>query len=149
MEQSSPRPSPVASVLVSAQYAPGAVPTSGDSGLVMEELPRSSPKAPAVSVPVSVPVQSITVSAAPTTVTVSAPPVTVPVLLPCLPLLLLLPVCFSCYCYRTCSCFMISYRFFCYCYRICSRYSYCACSHHSFVDRSCLPGACCSFYCFQ
>ena len=100
----------------------------------MEELPRSSPKAPAVSVPVSVPVQSITVSAAPTTVTVSAPPVTVPVLLPCLPLLLLLPVCFSCYCYRTCSCFMISYRFFCYCYRICSRYSYCACSHLSFVE---------------
>ena len=77
MEQSSPSPSIVASVPVSAQSTPSSVPH--ESGHVMEELPRSSPKAPAVSAPVSVPAQSVTVSAAPATVTVSASPVTVPV----------------------------------------------------------------------
>ena len=45
----------------------------------MEELPRSSPKATAISAPVFVPAQSLTVSAAPSTVTVSASPFTVPV----------------------------------------------------------------------
>ena len=80
-EKSSPSPCPVAFVPISAQSAPGAVPTAGDSDHVMEELPRSSPKAPAVSDPVSVPAQSVTVPAAPATVTptVSASPVTVPV----------------------------------------------------------------------
>ena len=77
MEQSSPSPSIVASVPVSAQRTPSSVPR--ESGHVMEELPRSSPKAPAVSAPVSVPTKSVTVSAAPATVTVSASPVTVPV----------------------------------------------------------------------
>ena len=77
MEQSSPSPSIVASVPVSAQCTPSSV--LRESGHVMEELPRSSPKAPAVSAPVSVPAQSVTVSAAPATVTVSASPVTVPV----------------------------------------------------------------------
>ena len=50
-----------------------------NSGHVMEEFPRSRPKAPAVSAPVFVPAQSVTVSAASATVTVSAFPVTVPV----------------------------------------------------------------------
>ena len=77
MEQSSPSPSIVASVPVSAESTPSSVPR--ESGHVMEELLRSSPKAPAVSAPVSVPAQSVTVSAAPATVTVSASPVTVPV----------------------------------------------------------------------
>ena len=77
MEQASPSPSIVASVPVSAQSTHSSVPH--ESGHVMEELPRSSPKAPAVSPPVSVPAQSVTVSAAPATVTVSASPVTVPV----------------------------------------------------------------------
>ena len=77
MEQSSPSPSIVASVPVSAQSTHSSVPH--ESGLVMEELPCSSPKAPAVSAPVSVPAQSVTVSAAPATVTVSASPFTVPV----------------------------------------------------------------------
>lgn len=76
MEQSSPIPSIVASVPVSAQSTPSSVPH--ESGHVIEELPRSSPKAPAVSAPVSVPAQSVTVSAAPATATVSAFPVTVP-----------------------------------------------------------------------
>ncbi|XP_015747156.1 PREDICTED: calphotin-like [Acropora digitifera] len=77
MEQSSPSSSIVASVPVSAQRTLSSVPR--ESGHVMEELPRSSPKAPTVSAPVSVPVKSVTVSAAPATVTVSASPVTVPV----------------------------------------------------------------------
>ena len=77
MEQSSPSPSIVTSVPVSAQSTHSSVPH--ESGHVMEELPRSCPKAPAVSPPVSVPAQSVTVSAAPATVTVSASPVTVPV----------------------------------------------------------------------
>ncbi|XP_044176231.1 flocculation protein FLO11-like [Acropora millepora] len=77
MEQSSPIPSIVASVPVSAQSTPSSV--SHESGLVMEELACSSPKASAVSAPVSVPAQSVTVSAAPATVTMSASPVTVPV----------------------------------------------------------------------
>ena len=75
MEESSPSPSIVAFVPVSAQRTPSSVPR--ESGHVMEELPRSSPKAPAVSAPVSVPAKSVTVSAAPATVTVSASPVTV------------------------------------------------------------------------
>ena len=77
MEQSSPSPSIVASVPVSTQSTPSSLPH--ESGHVIEQLPRSSPKAPAVSAPVSVPAQSVTVSAAPATVTVSAFPVTVPV----------------------------------------------------------------------
>ena len=77
MEQSSPSPSIVASVPVSTQSAPSSLPH--ESGHVIEQLPRSSPKTPAVSAPVSVPAQSVTVSAAPATVTVSAFPVTVPV----------------------------------------------------------------------
>ena len=77
MEQSSPSPSFVASVPVSAQSTPSSVPD--EPGYVIEGLPRSSPKAPAVSAAVSVPAQSVTVSAAPATVTVSAFPVTVPV----------------------------------------------------------------------
>ena len=77
MEQSSPSPSIVASVPVSAQSTPSSLPH--ESGHVMEELLCSSPKIPAVSAPVSVPAQSVTVSAAPATVTVSASPVTVPV----------------------------------------------------------------------
>ena len=77
MEQSSPSPSTVASVPVSAQSTPSSVPN--ESGHVMEEFPRSSPKAPAVSAPVSVPAQSVTVSAASATITVSASPATVPV----------------------------------------------------------------------
>ena len=76
MEQSSPSPSIVASVPVSAQSTPNSVPY--ESGHVMEELTRSSPKAPTVSSQ-SFPAQSVTVSAAPATVTVSASPVTVPV----------------------------------------------------------------------
>ena len=74
MEQSPPSPSIVVSVPVSAQSTPSSVPN--ESGHVMEEFPRSSPKAPAVSAPVSVPV---TVFTAPATVAVSASPVTVPV----------------------------------------------------------------------
>ena len=54
MEQSSPSPSIVASVPVSAQSTPSSVPH--ESGHVMEELPCSSPKAAAFSAPVSVPV---------------------------------------------------------------------------------------------
>ena len=77
MEQSSLSPSIVTSVPVSAQSTHSSVPH--ESGHVMEELPRSYPKAPAVSPPVSVPAQSVTVSTAPATVTVSASPVTVPV----------------------------------------------------------------------
>ncbi|XP_044183328.1 LOW QUALITY PROTEIN: calphotin-like [Acropora millepora] len=77
MEQWSPSPSIVAFVPVSAQSTPSSVPN--ESGHVMEELPCSSPKAPAFSTPVSVPAQSVTVSAAPATVTVSASPVTFPV----------------------------------------------------------------------
>ncbi|XP_067045975.1 protein PRRC1-like [Acropora muricata] len=77
MEQSSPTPSIVASVPVSTQSTPSSLPH--ESGHVIEQLPRSSPKAPAVSAPVSVPAQSVTVSAAPATVIVSAFPVTVPV----------------------------------------------------------------------
>ena len=75
MEQSFPSPSIVASVPVSAQSTHSSVPN--ESGHVMEELPRSCPKALAVSPPVSVPAQSVTVSAAPATVTVSASPVPV------------------------------------------------------------------------
>ena len=76
----SPSPSPIVSVRpVSTQSAPGTAPTIDDSDHIMEELSRSSPKAPAVSAPVSVPAQSVTVSTAPTTVAVSASPVTVPV----------------------------------------------------------------------
>ena len=115
MEQSSPSSSIVASV--SAQSTHSSVPH--ESGHVMEELPRSSPKAPAVSAPVSVPAQSVTVSAAPATVTVSASPV-IPFLSLLSCLLPLLPL-------RTCSCY--SYRFLCYDYRYCSYYSYCACSY--------------------
>ena len=77
MEQSSPSPSIVGSVPVSAQSTHSSV--SHESGLVMEELACSSPKASAVSASVSVPAQSVTVSAAPAKVTVSASPVTVPV----------------------------------------------------------------------
>ena len=77
MEQSSPSPSIVASVPVAAQSTPSSVPN--ECGHVMEELLRSSPKAPAFSTPVSVPAQSVTVSAAPATVTMSASPVTFPV----------------------------------------------------------------------
>ena len=77
MEQSSPSQSIVASVPVSAQSTPSSVPN--DSGHVMEEVPRSRPKAPAVSAPVFVPAQSVTVFAASASVTVSASPVTVPV----------------------------------------------------------------------
>ena len=77
MEQSSPSPSIVAAVPVSAQSTPTSV--HHESGHLMEELPRSSPKAPAVSAPVFVPAQSVTVSAASATVTVCASPVTVPV----------------------------------------------------------------------
>ena len=117
MEQSSPSPSIVASVPVSAQRTPSCVPR--ESGHVMEELPRSSPKAPAVSAPVSVPAQSVTVSAVSATVTVSASPV-IPFLSLLSCLLPLLPL-------RTCSCY--SYRFLCYDYRYCSYYSYCACSY--------------------
>ena len=72
MEQSPPSPSIVVSVPVSAQSTHSSVPN--ECGHVMEEFPRSSPKAPAVSAPVSVPV---TVSTAPATVVVSASPVTV------------------------------------------------------------------------
>ena len=113
MDQSSSSPSIVASVPVSAQSTPSSV-------------PRSSPKAPAVSAPVSVPAQSVTVSAAPATITVSASPVTVPirsyrVCRPCY------RDCFPRYCYRTCSCY--SNRFLCCGYRFCSYYSYCACSY--------------------
>ena len=77
MEQSSPSPSILASVPVSVQSTPSSVPH--EPGYVIEELPRSSPKAPAVSAPVSVPAQSVTESAAPATVTASAFPVTAPV----------------------------------------------------------------------
>ena len=69
----------VASVPVSAQFAPSAVPNTDESGHAMEELSHSSPKGPAVSAPVSVHAQSVTVSAAPATVTLSASPATVPV----------------------------------------------------------------------
>ena len=110
MEQSSPSPSIVASVPVSAQRTPSSVPR--ESGHVMEELPRSSPKAP----PVSVPAQSVTVSRYSYRVRFS-----------CYRSCLCYRVCRPCYRYRTCSCY--SYRFVCYGYRFCSSYSYCACSY--------------------
>ena len=75
MEHSSPSPSIVASVPVSAQSTPSSGPN--ESGHGMEDFPRSRPKVPAVSAPVSVP--AVTVSAASATVTVSASLVTVPV----------------------------------------------------------------------
>ena len=109
MAQSSPRPSIVASVPVSAQSTPSSV-------------PRSSPKGPAISAPVSVPAQSVTVSANPATITVCASPIlSYRVCRPCY------LVCFPRYCYRTCSCY--SNRFLCYGYRFCSYYSYFACSY--------------------
>ena len=117
MKQSSPRPFIVPSVPFSAQSTPSSV-------------PRSSPKGPAVSVPVSVPAQSVTVSAAPATITVCASPIrSYRVCRPCY------RVCFPRYCYRTCSCY--SNRFLCYGYRFCSYSSYCACFLP--LDRVLLP----------